>query len=204
MKKVLANIITTSTKIKFDLPVNRCKDMSCVDNGLPTLIIGYELAKKYIDDFNILKKSYPDKKLYWTFKRTERAIDYESDLSEFYTTVILDFCDKIEYKLLDFFKIKLSTAKKLINFIKSDEKKVIFNENNNFLYIYSKHYNTVFGFSLATSRFFGIKTNKIVKMLKSTNSCEFIDDFSHIPYDIKQIIGEKIDKYIALCEYFAE
>lgn len=47
MEDVLANIITTSNKIAFDLPVNKCKDMSCRDENLPTLIIGYELAKIY-------------------------------------------------------------------------------------------------------------------------------------------------------------
>ena len=52
MEEALANIITNSNKIKFDLPVNKCKDISCRDETLPTLIIGYENAKKYIQGFN--------------------------------------------------------------------------------------------------------------------------------------------------------
>ena len=46
MEEALANIITNSNKVKFDLPVNKCKDISCRDETLPTLIIGYETAKK--------------------------------------------------------------------------------------------------------------------------------------------------------------
>ena len=82
MEEVLANIITSSSKLNFDLPINKCRDISCRDEKLPTLIIGYDLAKKYINGFNILKKFYPDQNLYWTFKRTERGVDYENDLKE--------------------------------------------------------------------------------------------------------------------------
>jgi hypothetical protein len=47
-KEALANIVTTSNKIKFDLPVNKCKDLSYIDKSLPTLIIGYDMAKKIL------------------------------------------------------------------------------------------------------------------------------------------------------------
>ena len=56
MQKVLANVITDLTRIKFDIKVNKCKSMDEIDKSLPTLIIGYKKAKKYIKDFNILKK----------------------------------------------------------------------------------------------------------------------------------------------------
>ena len=58
MEEALANIITSSNKVKFDLPVNKCKDISCRDENLTTIIIVYETAKKYIQKFNILKKFY--------------------------------------------------------------------------------------------------------------------------------------------------
>lgn len=202
MEKVLANIITTSTKIMFDLPVNKCNDMSCRDEKLPTLIIGYDLAKKYIDDFNILKKYYPKQNIYWTFKRTERGVDYENDLKEFYKTVINEFCNKNKYIFIDIVNLRFQVAKKMINFIKSNEKKIVFNENNRFLYVYSEKYNTVFGYSLATSDFFGVKPNKVLKLFKTDANNEFVYDFTNIPYEVKHIIGEKIDKYMALNKYF--
>lgn len=200
----MANIITNSKKINFDLPVNKCKDMSCRDENLPTLIIGYETAKKYIEDFNILKKFYPKQNMYWTFKRTERGVDYENDLKNFYTTVINYFCDKNDYTFIDFIGMTFKTAKKLIKFAKSEEKKVIFSENNRFLYVYCEKYNTVFGFSLSTSKFFGINPNKIINLFKNNQNNEFIYDFTNIPYEVKHIIGEKIDKYMVLYEYFTE
>lgn len=204
MEKVLANIITTSSKVKFDLPVNRCKDMSCRDENLPTLIIGYENAKKYINGFNILKKYYPEQYMYWTFKRTERGVDYENDLKAFYTTVITEYCNKNKYTFIDVVNLNFQTAKKLIKFAKSDDKKLIFNENNRFLYVYCERYSTVFGFSLSTSNFFGIKPNKVLKMFENNQNNEFIYDFTNIPYEVKHIIGEKIDKYMVLFKYFTE
>lgn len=202
MEEVLANIVTTSNKVKFDLPINKCKDMGCVDDTLPTLIIGYDLAKKYINGFNILKKYYKEQNIYWTFKRTERGIDYENDIKEFYNTVINDFCKKNRYLFVDIIGLKIYEAKKMIKFIKSDENKLVFNENNRFLYVYCEKYQTVFGFSLSTSRFFGVNSNKIVKMIKDNPNNEFVYDFTNIPNNVKHIIGEKIDKYMVLWKYF--
>lgn len=203
-KEALANIVTTSNKIKFDLPVKKCKDLSCVDKSLPTLIIGYDIAKKNIENFNILKKYYPKNNVYWTFKRTERGVDYETDLEKFYGTVISDYCDKFDYNLIDFYKINFKIARKLIKFAKSDEEKMIFNENNRFLYVFCEKYKTVFGFSLATSKFFGVSPQKIIKLFKDNKNNRFVYEFSNIPYDVKMIIGEKIDKYMTLYDYFVE
>lgn len=201
MKK-LANIITTAKKVKFDLPVNKCEDLSCIDNTLPTLIIGYDLAKKNIENFNILKKFYPKQNLYWTFRRNERGVDYERDLEAFYTTVITEFCDSIKYILVDIIKINFKKARKCINFAKSDRKKLIFNENNRFLYVFCEEFSTVFGFSLSTSKYCGINPKKIMKLFENNPNNEFIEDFSDVPYNIKHIIGEKIDKYMAFYHYF--
>lgn len=204
MENKLANIVTTSTKIKFDLPINRCKTLEDTDKSLPTLIIGYEMAKKSVDNFNILEKHTKGTNIYWTFKRNERGVDYEDDLKAFYKTVVLDFCEEVKYQLLNFFTLNIKTVKKLINFAKSDDKKLIYVENNRFLYVYCEKYNTVLGFSLSTAKFFGINPSKIVKLFKNNANNRFISDFSIIPYEIKYIIGEKIDKYLALYEYFTK
>lgn len=204
MENKLANIVTTSTKIKFDLPINRCKTLEDTDKSLPTLIIGYEMAKKSVGNFNILEKHTNGTNIYWTFKRNERGVDYEDDLKAFYKTVVLDFCEEVKYQLLNFFTLNIKTVKKLINFAKSDDKKLIYVENNRFLYVYCEKYNTVLGFSLSTAKFFGINPSKIVKLFKNNANNRFISDFSIIPYEIKYIIGEKIDKYLALYEYFTK
>lgn len=204
MKNKLANIVTTSTKIKFDLPINRCKTIDDVDKSLPTLIIGYEMAKKSIDNFNILEKHTKETNIYWTFKRNERGVDYEDDLKAFYKIVVLDFCDGVKYQLLDFYRLNITMVKKLITFAKSDDEKLIYVENNRFLYVYCEKYKMVFGFSLSTAKFFGIKPSKIVNLFKNNVNNRFISDFSIIPYDIKYIIGEKIDKYLALYDYFTK
>ena len=69
--------------------------------------------------------------------------------------------------------------------------------------VYCEKYNTVFGFSLSTSDFFGINPRKIINLFKNNPNNEFVYDFTNIPYEVKHIIGEKIDKYMTLYKYFA-
>lgn len=199
----LANIVTSSSKIKFDLPINRCKSIDEVDKSLPTLVIGYDLAKKSINNFNILKKHEKGTNIYWTFKRNERGVDYEDDLNGFYKTVVMDYCEKIKYFPLNVYHLRYNSIKKLINFItNNDGEKLFYIENNRFLYIYDKKSCNSFGFSLSTAKYFGVSPSKVINLVKSNENNRLITDFSNIPYDIKYIIGEKIDKYLALYDYF--
>lgn len=196
------NVVTTSKTIKFDLPINLCSDMSCVDENLPTLIIGYELAKKYIDGFNILKKYYPETNTYWTYKKNERGIDYEDDIESFYNLLITSYCSKVDYQFIDIVTLGYRNAKKLLKFISSSEHKFIFNENNRFIYVYTLEYKKVFGFSLSTAKFFGLNINKLLKLFKENECNEFIDDFANIPTNIKKIVNNRVDKYLVLYECF--
>ena len=68
----IANIVTRSKKHGFGEEFNVVADCSEIIQGLPTLIIGLNEAKKCIPEFNILRKMYDDGKLWWTYKKTER------------------------------------------------------------------------------------------------------------------------------------
>ena len=81
MQKPVANIITNSNKIDFEFKYNKCKSLEEIDVSLPTLIIGYNNAKRYIKNFNILNKAYPEQKIWWTFLKTEKRVDYERTYS---------------------------------------------------------------------------------------------------------------------------
>ena len=50
--------------------------------------------------------------------------------------------------------------------------------------------------------FFGISHKKILKLFNGNENNEFIYDFTNIPYTVKHIVGEKIDKYMVLNKYF--
>lgn len=200
--KPLANIVTTLSRLKFKLPINKCSDISELDMDLPTLIIGYELSKSIIQDFNILKKSYLDGRILWTFNKNEKAVDYEDDLENFFKLSINRFIDNIDYKFIDIITLGFTNAKKLINYIVSPSEKFVFIENNEFIYVYGKEHKVVFGFSLKMAKFLGINIERIISLIKSNKNNRIIRDFSIISNDVKEIIGYKFDKYLALYEYF--
>ena len=124
MQKVLANVITDLTRVKFDIKVNKCKSMDEIDKSLPTLIIGYKNAKKYIKDFNILKKSYHKQNLWWTFSKTERGVDFQDDIYKFSMEAIDNIIDKVEYQYVDYIDCSMEKAKKILE--RHQELKVLF------------------------------------------------------------------------------
>ena len=111
MQKPVANIITNSNKIDFEFKYNKCKSLEEADASLPTLIIGYNNAKKYIKNFNILVKAYPEQKLWWTFLKTEKRADYDDDIAKFNETVINEHIKDIKYSFIDVIKLRLSEKK---------------------------------------------------------------------------------------------
>ena len=57
MKKI-GNVIVSSPNYKVEDCYNKFLALSNIDNGLPTMIIGLENAKKYIEGFSIFKREY--------------------------------------------------------------------------------------------------------------------------------------------------
>lgn len=202
MKKIIANIITKSNKIDFDFNYNKCKSMEEIDISLPTFIIGYENAKKFIRDFDILKKSYPEQNIWWTFLKTEKRVDYDNDIKNFNDIIIKKIIEKVKYQLCDIITMDKNDKKKLWDFILSDNKKVIYNDFNKFLFIYDKENNVVLGLSLSTCRFCGVDTKSLCEKIFSISSNKEIIDFNIIPTVVKKNIQTDVHNLLALYEYF--
>lgn len=204
MQKPIANIVTDTLKARFDIKVNKCKSMEETDKSLPTLVIGLENAKKYIEDFNILQKEYKEQKIWWTFLRTERMTDYQEDLQSFYHTAIKYAVENTEYEYIDTLECGYKRTKSILKYLfaSNDEKLGYIDNNNNFIFIYSKKYSKIWGFSLSTMRFYGIKERTIDRIIKETYNMELIKDFSTIPYKVRRIVGDKLHHNIILFSYF--
>lgn len=204
MQKPIANIVTDTLKARFDIKVNKCKSMEETDKSLPTLIIGLENAKKYIQGFNILQKEYKEQKVWWTFLRTERMTDYQEDLQSFYNVAIKYAVENVDYEYVDVLECGYKRTKSILKYLftSNDEKLGYIDNNNNFIFIYSKKYCKIWGFSLSTMRFYGIKENSIDRIIKETYNIEIIKDFSAIPYKVRRIVGDKLHHNIILYSYF--
>lgn len=184
MKKI-GNIITKSKKNVFGDMFNVVKSFDEAIEGIPTLIIGVEEARKQIDGFNILVKQYGN--LWWTFTKTEKRCDYEDDIINFYKYAVLYTMGKIKYTYIDLVNYRLNSIKKVICFLGDNTKKFIFlTKNSNFMFIYSEKYNTVFGISLELCEYLGVRKQKVFKLLKNS---EYIHDTSFINSDLRKVMG---------------
>ena len=194
----LGNIVTSSKQNTFSEIFNVVNSYDDIIQGVPTLIIGWENAKKHIPQVNILTKRYDN--VWWTFSKTERRCEYEDDIMEFFKFAILSRMNKIKYVYVDLVNFRLNSIKKMIGFAKGSTHKVVFlTRNKNFMFIYSKQYETVFGISLTLCEYLGIYRNKVIKLVKNG---DFIHDTSFIDGDIRKVIGGNTHYILPLYEYF--
>ena len=135
MKKI-GNVIVSSPNYKVEDCYNKFLSLSNVDNNLPTIIIGLENAKKYIEGFSIFKKEYWNNMLWWTFSKTEKRSDYDKDIQKFYEICINNIINNIKYYNININELTYSKIKKLIKYIKNNNKKIYYIDNNKFVFIY--------------------------------------------------------------------
>lgn len=203
MKKIIANVVTNNSRIDFAFGFNKCRSLEETDTSLPTLIIGYQLAKKEIKDFNILKKFYENEKIWWTFLKTERRVDYDRDIINFSEYVLRNLVEDVEYSLIDVVNFTKDEIKEKIDYLYSPNNKLIYNYYGKFLFIKDENKAIVYGLPLTTCRYLGVDTDKFLKKLKSLQNNKFIYDINDIPIDIRRIFGSNTHYLLALYDYFS-
>ena len=168
----VGNIIT-SLKLdeeNFDI----YSDLESIDNDLPTLIIGWGNAKEFIgEDISILHKKI-NQKLYWTFSKKERRVDFEVDFEKFKEVCFNNFGDNIPYVYLDILHGKSKINKKIIRKILSLSNSVIYISDKNMIYIYGE--NIIFGIDLNIIEYSSIKKEKILNRIKNLNNNVLVTD----------------------------
>lgn len=206
MKKYIGNVIVKKMNFKVEDCFKKCLSLSEIDTTLPTLIVGLENAKSIIEDFNILTKRYENDMLWWTFNKMERRVDYEKDVLDFHNFCIKNIINNSEYHFVSLIDMKYSTAKKCLNFIKNCDEKHYYVDNNKFVFVYKadseNHIKHIYGFSLNTCAFFGIRKEKIIKLIESNKHNHKIKNFYLIPNSIRHLVNDDIPSEILLLEYF--
>ena len=165
-------------------------DISLADPTKPVLIVGIDLAKKYIDNFSILDKKVNDN-LFWTFKKTENRVDFENDINYFYNYIINNITKNIKYYYINILKLKYNKIKKLYNILFSSEKKYIYISNNMLYILYNGN---VLGISISILEYIKIDTKKFFRKLYSNQNNIICTNASDCVKSIKAEIGNK--KYV--------
>lgn len=202
MEKI-GNVIVSSPNYKVEDCYNKFLSLSNVDNDLPTMIIGLENAKKYIEGFSIFKKKYWNNMLWWTFSKTEKRSDYDKDIQKFYEICINNIINNIKYYNININELTYSKIKKLIKYIKNNNKKIYYIDNNKFVFIYDiEKTKNIYGISLNTCAFYGINKEKILKLIVSNSKNEQKKNFYEIPNKVRRIVNDQIPNEMFLLEYF--
>lgn len=178
----------TKLKIKFDF-LQQVTDISQVEEDKPYLIVGLSEAKKIASDkFSILNKSLGNN-CYWTFGRTEKRDEFEKDIKFFFNNIINININNIKYYYIDVYNINYNILKRLIKLCYSSNLKYIYIWND-MIYIQCKE-NNIIGISLKMIKYYGIKSDKILKRIYNNPNNIICDSDTCIPYKIQQKLKNK-------------
>ena len=165
-------------------------DISLADTTKPVLLVGLENAKKNITNFSILEKKVNDN-LFWTFKKTEKRIDFENDIDYFYNYIINNISRNIKYYYINILKLKYNKIKKLYNILFSGERKYIYISNNMLYILYN---GSVLGISISVLEYINVDIKKFFKRLYSNENNVICTNASDCVKSIKSEVGNK--KYV--------
>lgn len=180
-------VITDNSKVNLDKTFKRCNTLVDTIPQLPTLIIGYKNAQKWVKDYDILKKWYPEQNLYWTFGKTERKYEYDEDIDKFYNISIEKVYKNIKYFYFDLINCSLSETKRFIKYLSNHSRKVVYNERNKFLYIYNENKHTVIGLSLDLCEYIGIKKVNVLNKLKNNKNIIMFNGISFLNRKLREL-----------------
>lgn len=200
----IGNIIVNGSGKKYPKIFNIGTTFGDIDASLPTLIIGLHESKALLGKrFSIIERR-PKDKLWWTYKKTERNYDYETDYEDFYRHCIQLKLGKIEYRYVDFTRYRYSKLKSFINYIGNRKQKICFiTRDRNFVFIYVPTDSIVLGLSLNLLEYCNISKEKTIRKLKSNKSNTFMDNTGFIDSTMREVIGNNTHYIPVLFNMFA-
>lgn len=202
--KYIANLLVDKQNMfSFDKAIKMCLSKEDIIPSLPTLIIGYNLAKHIIQNFNILEKQYPEQNLYWVFSKYEKKYEYDLGIEEFYDIAVHKLIDGIKYQYISIYQTKYNEIKNIINFINNEQYKLIFYDSKKEnLFIYNKNEKIIYGISLNTCEYVGIIKNKIIKKINENKMNMIITAIDWHSDRMRRIIYNKIYYFLPIYDYF--
>lgn len=192
--RYIANILTKS-KVKFGRLFNKTEQKENLIDGIPTLIIGWELTREIYPEADILDWRIDDT-TYWTFGSRERRNVYEERLRNFTSMAIDRFSQSVRYRYVNLLTAGEDEKREIIAEIDSISRKVFFIKKD-IVYLYGGS-DTVSGFSLRDIRYEGKKARAILDRISSNAMNERIDE-STVDKEITDSFRNRTYLIPALC-----
>lgn len=154
--------IVTKNKIDVSEFLLVTDDISSVNMGIPTIIVGWSLVKELFPDQDILNKQI-NENITWTFSKREKRYKYEQDIEDFVKMCIKRMLENINYKFFNYLVASPEKRKNFVNFVNRGGCYMYYNAR--FLYVYSPNSKMTIGLSLTDLRYAGIKIKSFLSML---------------------------------------
>jgi hypothetical protein len=151
-----ANIVT-NTSINLSEDFNVVESMDEIIHGLPTLIVGFDIADKLFPNYDVGYKKITDN-IYWTTKKTENRDKHNIEIEWFKFFVYNEMVKNVSYIFVDPIQYNKKTILKILKKIYNSKNKISYHHKD-MIYIYSE--NLIFGVDLKLLRYIGLNEDKI-------------------------------------------
>ncbi len=177
----VANIVTKNS-LNIDKYFNVVESLDEIIQGLPTLIIGWDIVKTINPEVDFIDKKLSED-IFWTFKKTERRDIFEGDLYNFIEYSYSLLIKNVGYKFIDLISLSELELKNTFKILKKSTKLIGY-KYNNMLYLYTD--NTIYGFDLKLLKYLDLDVDKTFEKIKSY--CLVFLDHNDILIEYKDII----------------
>ena len=153
---MIGNIVT-SNDLKVDENFNVVDSLDNIIEGIPTLLVGIDNAKKKSDKLNYIERQLDDN-TFWTFTKKEKRVLFEEDLFYFIENSYKHLTEKINYVFVDAILFDNTKMKGIFDEISKNDNNITF-ITNEMVYIYCC--NKIFGIDLKQINHCNINTKNI-------------------------------------------
>ena len=156
--------IVSNTPLKVGEEFNIVDSFDDIIEGIPTLIVGYQLVKeKFGEDLDFLEREVDG--ISWTFTKEEQKKYHIPDLNQFIDYCFYKCVEDTTYLFVDPIQFSKRKMKRVISKINSIENPISYLTEKNMLYIFGE--NLIFGVDLKLVNYIGIDSDKIKSRVKS-------------------------------------
>ena len=188
---IVANIVT-NTNINIDKYFNVVGTLDEIVQGIPTLIIGWDIVKTINPDADFVDKKLSEE-IFWTFKKTERRDIFEEDLYNFINYSYNKLIKNINYKFIDLISYSETELKDTFKLIKKMNN-VTGYKYKNMLYIHTE--NTIYGMDIKLLEYVGYNVDETLNKIISYFDVFLENEQILIEYkDIIDVLNNEV-KYI--------
>lgn len=200
MQKLCNIIRERRTKLDFKLPYNDVGNIDEIDTTLPTLIIGFSLAKKMIKGFNILVNYYQSENIYWVQSETESFAKFEDGIKDFSDKVVDSLVEKYRYENIDVIMLDQVRMEKIQAYCKTEDKRIIYYMGNHVFFL-SEKYKMVWGVSLDKLEYMGWSVMQLLPFDRTNPDNRIIADLSCVPTKLRKRLKDNVWKIMVLMHY---